>query len=213
MARKKKVAQPKYTTATAIAKIKSTNLRDMTLDELKAVGRPLMKTVRMRLRRLEDAGYKYSPAYRGYVEVLGMKASVAGKNRNKIMHEVYEAFNFLENANTSSVRGVKQYMARMTEILEFTPSPEQIESIFDIYHRLEKENPTAFMNYGYDQILKRVSRTARATEFDIDEAIMRIRSQLESTDHDETGTTIEWKKENVSDDDWNDVWGNGKSKL
>ena len=175
MARKKSV---KYTYAEAIEKIKSMGIRTLTLQELKEVGRPLMKVARERIRRLEKAGLR-SPAYIGYKEEKGMKTSVNFKDRNKVLSEVYNAYIFLEQSKTSTVREARAYKKRMEERLGKSLTDDETEAIWDVFHRIETDNPLMFQKFGYEQIIKLATNAAKNTDFDVDMAVEKLKEKVQ----------------------------------
>ena len=174
MARKNSV---KYTYAEAIEKIKSMGIRSLTLQELKEVGRPLMRVARERIRRLEKAGLR-SPAYIGYKEDLGMKTSVNFKDRNKVLSEVYNAYIFLEQSKTSTVREARAYKKRMEERLGTNLTDDQTEAIWDVFHRIEKTDPLMFQKFGYEQVIHMAVKSANEEDFDVDKATKRLLDEV-----------------------------------
>lgn len=174
MARKKSV---KYTYAEAIEKIKTMGIRSLTLQELKEVGRPLMRVARERIRRLEKAGLR-SPAYIGYKEDLGMKTSVNFKDRNKVLSEVYNAYIFLEQSKTSTVREARAYKKRMEERLGTNLTDDQTEAIWDVFHRIEKTDPLMFQKFGYEQVIHMAVNSANEEDFDVDKATKRLLDEV-----------------------------------
>lgn len=180
MARKKSV---KYTYAEAIEKIETMGIRNLTLQELKEVGRPLMRVARERIRRLEKAGLR-SPAYIGYKEDKEMKTSVNLKNRNKVLSEVYNAYIFLEKSKTSTVREARAYKKRMEELLGKNLTDDEIEAIWDVFHRIEKNDPLMFQKFGYEQVIKLASSSAKETDFDVDMAVEKLKEKVkENSEH------------------------------
>lgn len=174
MARKK---SRKYTYAEAIEKIKTMGIRSLTLQELKEVGRPLMRVARERIRRLEKAGLR-SPAYIGYKEDLGMKTSVNFKDRNKVLSEVYNAYIFLEQSKTSTVREARAYKKRMEERLGTNLTDNQTEAIWDVFHRIEKTDPLMFQKFGYEQVIHMAVKSANEEDFDVDKATKRLLEEV-----------------------------------
>lgn len=67
-----------------------------------------------RIERLEKNGLENSPAYQGYLKSGGGKFSVKGKDHNELQAEV-SRINKLIKANTSTVRGVNNYLKGMAK--------------------------------------------------------------------------------------------------
>lgn len=65
-----------------------------------------------RLKRLENAGLKDSPAYKKWLDEGGEKFAVRGKDYNQLQREMARMRNFI-NAETSTVRGVNSVLKTM----------------------------------------------------------------------------------------------------
>ena len=144
------MAKNKYTTREALDYITEHGIRNLTIPELKELGRPLMSTVRNRLRRLEKAGLQDTPAYIGYVVEQGAKASIKSNNVNVLKKEIFNAYKFLEKAKTSSVKQARIYLDKMSEVLQTdiqSIDRETRKDIFSIIHRLEEDAPQLFEKY------------------------------------------------------------------
>lgn len=146
-------------------------------EELKRVGLPIIREARKRIRLLEEEGLTDSPAYR-YIKSKNLPLSVAGKNINAIKHNVMEAFNFL-HTKTSVVEGAREYNEWLNEHLGTETTAEQREVIWDLVHRFEESHPGRFINFGYDEAIKKISKAAKTADFDADEAYKVFSEYLE----------------------------------
>ena len=163
----------------AVYHIGDKGIRNMGLKELKQVGLPIISEARARMRQLEANGLTDSPAYR-YMKDLGIKISTAGNDINAIKNNVREAYEFLHK-KTSTVEGAQAHTTWLNEHLGTETTQEQREKIFDLVHRFEKEHPQHFINYGYDEAIARIAKMTRATDFDVDEAYIRLSEHLKET--------------------------------
>lgn len=140
----------------AIYKIQTTNLAMLDRDELKQIGLPIIKEARRRMRELENSGLTDAPAYRYIIEELGGYPTTAGKDRNEILHNVKEATDFL-HAKTSITSNAQEYNIWLDEHLGMITTKEQREEIWDVVHRFENTHPQLFMNFGYDETIKKIA--------------------------------------------------------
>lgn len=144
------MAGNRFTTREALDYITEKGIRNLTVTELKELGRPLMSTVKSRLRRLEKAGLQDTPAYIGYVIEQGAKSSIKSNNVNVLKKEIFNAYKFLEQAKTSSVTQARQYLDKMGEVLQTdiqSIDTETRKDIFKIIHMLEEDSPQLFEKY------------------------------------------------------------------
>lgn len=144
-------------------------VRGFDLKELKRIGLPIIREVRKRIRELEKADLTDSPAYRAYVIEKKMKATIAGDNINKVKHELYEASEFIK-APTSTVEGTIRYNKWLDDHLGAETTKEERENIWDLVRRFESSHPERFINYGYDEAIKRIAKAAEMADYDIDKA-------------------------------------------
>lgn len=167
MARKPYV--PKKQLNRAIYLIGTHGVRGFDRNELKGIGLPIIREARKRIIELEKAGLTDAPAYQAYVVDKGMKATTAGKDLNKIRHEVFEAWQFLR-APTSTVEGAIDYNKWLDEHLGAETTKEQRDNIWDLVRRFERSHPERFINYGYDEAIKRIAKAAEMADYDIEKA-------------------------------------------
>ena len=192
------------TTAEALKLLETKPIKSFTLNELKQLGRPIVNTAKKRIRALEEKDMVYSPAYQGYVIRKGLTGSLAGKDINKIRHEVFEAMQFLK-AKTSTIKGVKTSDKLMASLLGKSVSDAEarklIWSAFDI---IEKENPQALQKFNYREVVERISETVSENPYltarDLVEPVME---RLGYVNYD--GVWIS-KEQYIEADDWNDIW-------
>lgn len=152
----------------ALNQIASKGVRTMSRDELKKVGLPVIREAKKRMRILEEEGLTDSPAYQ-YIKERNLQLTTGGKNLNAIRQNVMEAFNFL-HTKTSVEQGAREYADWLNEHLGAETTPEQREMIWDLVHRFEESHPGRFINYGYDEAIKRIAKSAQMSGFDIDKA-------------------------------------------
>lgn len=140
----------------AIHRIQTTNLGLLDRNELKMLANPIIREARKRMRELENAGLKDSPAYRFIKSELGGYPTAAGTDRNTILHNIREATDFL-HAKTSLVENAEEYNIWLDEHLGMDTTPEEREEIWDVVHRFETQHPQLFMNFGYDEAIKKIA--------------------------------------------------------
>lgn len=193
----------------ALFKVGQYGVRGMTRDELKQVGLPIIREAKKRVRELEKAGLTDSPAYRAYVIEKKMKISTAGKNINAIKNEVREAWAFL-NARTSTVEGASDYNRWLDDHLGARTTKEQRESIWDLVHRFEETHPGKFINYGYDEAIRKIAKAAELADYNIDKAY-NIFSQYLAGQRDIADMEIDAGKE--LDENGATPWFKGRSST
>ena len=167
MARKPYI--PKKQLNRAIYLVGTNGIKGFDRNELKQIGLPIIREARRRIRELERAGLTDSPAYQAYVVEKKMKATTAGKDLNTIRHEVFEAWKFLD-ASTSTVEGASDYNKWLDDHLGAETTKEQRTGIWDLVRRFESSHPERFINYGYDEAIKRIAKAAEMADYDIDKA-------------------------------------------
>lgn len=152
------------TTAEALKILEARPIRTFTLKELKELGRPIMSTVRKRVRNIEKKDMIYSPAYQSYIINKEMKASVAGKNLNKIRREIFEAITFL-NAKTSTIKGIREFDENASKIF---PNWNDISArdrgiVWSAFDIIKSEAPHIITKYTYQEVLTRISDELKNT--------------------------------------------------
>lgn len=164
------------TTAEALKILETRHIRTFTLKELKELGRPIMSTVRKRVRNIEKKNMEYSPAYQSYIVNKEMKASVAGKNLNKIRREIFEAVTFL-NAKTSTITGIKEFDINASKVFTDWRNISSYDRgiVWSAFHIIESEAPHIITKYTYQEVLTRISDELKNT------ASEDIRELAEST--------------------------------
>lgn len=139
-------------------------VRGFDITELKRIGKPIIREVKTRIRLLEESGLQdYSRAYR-YIKDNNIDVSLKGDNINKVKHELLEAYNFL-HTKTSTVEGTIKYREWLNETMGGDVTDENAKMIWQLVHLFEKTNPEKFINYGYDEAIKTISKVARKTEY------------------------------------------------
>lgn len=191
-------------TEEALKLLESKPIKSFTINELKKLGRPIVSTAKKRVRALEEKDMVYSPAYQGYVIRKGMTGSLAGKDINKIRHEVFEAIQFLK-AKTSTIKGVRTSDKLMASLLGKSVSDAEarklIWSAFDI---IEKENPQALQKFNYREVVERISETVSENPYlTARELVEPVMERLGYVNYD--GVWIS-KEQYIEADDWNDIW-------
>lgn len=149
-----------------------------------------------RLKRLEDAGLKDSPAYKKWVEDGGQRFGVRGKSHNQLQQEVARLNKFLDS-QTSTIRGVNSQlkdMAKNTGIKykDLTELRSKASKFFELSSKVEQYLRTVddmASAIGYQKIWEAVNQytdEARtdlsSSEFDIDKAIAEVTKALKVYD-------------------------------
>lgn len=147
-------------------------------EELKKVGRNLIREANKRVRALEQSGYTDMPSYRHFKNDVG-KWTVQKKNLNQIRHIVMQAYSFLL-AKTSTTEGAKQFLDTTTDKwIGRNTTREQREKIWDTFNRLEKSHPGIFTVEAYTsselmQDIYTISTVLDATDWDVDKALAML---------------------------------------
>lgn len=191
------------TTKQAMKILESRQIKTFSLKELKELGKPIMSTVRKRVRNIEKKNMEYSPAYQSYIVNKGMKASVAGTNLNKIRNELYEALSFL-NAKTSTIKGIIDFDKNASKI--FTDwrdiSAHERGVVWSAFGIIQNESPQLIMKYGYQEVLQKIADQLKYTgNEDIREL---VEETMRSYGYVRKGTT--WVSEDTDNEAY-DVWG------
>lgn len=127
-----------------------------------------------RLARLEQNDLKDSPAYRGYLESGGVRFSVRGKTHNELQKEVARLNAFI-NANTSTVRGVNNYLKEiaantgihyknLTELREKAPKFFELANKVEQYLRTVDDMASAI---GYQKIWTAINTYTQSNRIDL----------------------------------------------
>lgn len=192
------------TTAEALKLLETKSIKSFTINELKQIGRPIVNTAKKRVRALEEKDMVYSPAYQGYVIRKGMTGSLAGKDINKIRHEIYEAVQFLK-AKTSTIKGVKASDKLMASLLgKSITDAESRKLIWSAFDIIEKENPQALQKFNYREVVERISETVNENPYvTARELIEPVMEKLGYVNYD--GIWIS-KEQYIEADDWDDIW-------
>lgn len=192
------------TTAEAMAILQSKPLKKFTLAELKKLGRPIVSTAKKRVRAIEEKDLLYSPAYQGYIVRKGMTGSLAGKDINKIRHEIYEAMQFL-SAKTSAVKGIRESDKLLESIMgQNTYDLEARELIWSAFDIIDKENPQVLQKYNYREVVERISETVTdMPSLTARELVEPVMEKLGYIEYD--GVWIS-KEQYIEADDWDDIW-------
>lgn len=192
------------TTADALKLLETKPIKSFTINELKQIGRPIVNTAKKRVRALEEKDMVYSPAYQGYVIRKGMTGSLAGKDINKIRHEIYEAVQFLK-AKTSTITGVKTSDKLLTSLLgKSATDAEARKLIWSAFDIIEKENPQALQKFNYREVVERISETVNENPYiTARELIEPVMEKLGYVNYD--GIWIS-KEQYIEADEWDDIW-------
>lgn len=161
----------------AVKRVGEVGVSRMDRTELKQVGLPIIREARARIRQLEEHGLTDSPAYQ-YIKTQGLNISTAGKDINTIRTNVMQAYNFL-HTKTSTVEGASEYSRWLDEHIGADLATEEKEAIWDAVHRFEETHPQRFMNFGYDEMIKRISHMAKRVGYDADNIYAGLKELLE----------------------------------
>ena len=130
-----------------------------------------------RIKRLEEAGLKDSPAYQKLMENGGVRFSVKGKTHNQLQQEVSRLTNFI-NAQTSTIRGVNNNLkeiakntgVKFTTLKDLRQKSKQffaLASKVEQYLRTVKDMASAI---GYQKIWESINSYVKDSSISIDEA-------------------------------------------
>lgn len=171
--------------------IATQGLRKLNERELKSIGLPIIREVKLRMREIEKAGLEsYSRAYR-YMKDNNLKVSLAGDDNNAIKHELLEAFNFL-HTKTSTVEGTLDYKKWLTRTMDGEVADDEAKIIWKMVHLFEKEKPERFINFNYDEAIKIISKVSRDVNFNSGEIERRVREIFDNY-MDEPDIPMEWE--------------------
>ena len=149
----------------------------MSREELKQIGLPLIRETRKRIRLLEEAGLTDSPAYK-YITSKGIPTT-AGKNLNSIKASVKLAFDFL-HTKTSLVAGAIEFNEKLDYLLGADTTAEQRDIIWTVVGRFEESHTGRFINFNYNETIRKISKAAKLAEYDVDEATRIFTEYLEN---------------------------------
>ena len=147
--------------------IEKKGLRNMTIFELRSVGRPLMTKVRQRMKELRAENLQHTPAYQAYKK-LGMKTSTSAKKRQTLLTEVFNAYNFLM-AQTSTVYGAEKYMSNVEHLFGRKLTPKEAKKMFAVMDSLKSKNENLYEAFSSSQIANEVGWQAFRGSLSADE--------------------------------------------
>lgn len=147
--------------------------RGLTVEQLKDLGRPIIRAAQKRLRDLVKEGYTDSPAY-SYITRENINLSMAGNNAQHLKYVLREAYDFLLH-KTSTVKGTEEFIESTIE--RFTQAKlnkDEREAVWDFHKRLQSEHPGYFqVNYTSDQLNEDIYdwyTVLSKNDFDVDRA-------------------------------------------
>ena len=193
------------TTAQALKLLETKSLRNMSVKELKEIGKPIISTAKKRVRLIEKKDMLYSPAYQGYIVMKGMKGSLAGTNVNKLRHEIYEAVQFL-NAKTSTIKGIRESDKLMEEIMGKRSNDMEFRNlVWSALEIIRNEQPHVLQNYNYREVVERISEAAYEIPTENPrELIDSTMDKLGYANYD--GVWVTKEKYYRDKNDWDDIW-------
>ena len=163
----------------SLYRIRTTNLSHYDREQLKQIAKPVIREVNKRLRLLEDAGLTSSPAYRFLISELGKYPTVSGSDINTIRNNIRVASDFL-HTKTSLVENAKDYNRWLDEHLGVGLTEEEKVELWDVIHRFETTHPNLFINYGYDEAIRKISSAYHLTGKNMEQATATFYSYLEN---------------------------------
>lgn len=161
----------------ALHAVQTRGVRNMSREELKQIGLPLIRETRKRIRLLEEAGLTDSPAYK-YITSKGIPTT-SGKNLNSIKASVKLAFDFL-HTKTSLVQGAIEFNEKLDYLLGADTTAEQRDIIWTVVGRFEESHTGRFINFNYNETIRKISKAAKLAEYDVDEATRIFTEYLEN---------------------------------
>lgn len=193
------------TTKEALEVLETKSLRNLSIKELKEVGRPIVSTAKKRVRQIENKDMLYSPAYQGYIVMKGMKGSLAGNNVNKLRHEIYEAVMFLK-AKTSTIKGIKESDELMREMMGKRSNDIEFRNlVWSALEIIRNEQPHVLQNFNYREVVERISESAYEIPTETPrELIESTMDKLGYMNYD--GVWITKEKFYKEQGKWDDIW-------
>lgn len=172
--------------------IEKKGLSNMTAFELRSVGRPLMTKVKKWMRNLRNEKLQYTPAYQGYkAQNVRTTTNYADKERDKLLHEVYAAYNFL-NAQTSTVYGAEKYMRNVNALFGRELTPREARKFFAALDAIKEDRENLFEMFSSDELAKEVGFQAissKESAADIAERVINYFTiQKERIEHEKSDT-------------------------
>lgn len=186
----------------ALNKLASQRIGILSLPELKAVARPIIREAKLRMRELEKAGLEDTPAYQ-FIRRNSINLSAAGTDINQIRSNVMKAFDFLHTA-TSVVENASEYVKKIEEWFPGMDK-EGRKSVFDAIRRLEDLYPNRFTKPNYDSEYRKVGRIAKSIGLDSEAIIDAFTSMVKSEEEKALEEARELTKEGRS------LWRDGNS--
>lgn len=147
----------------SIYQIQTRNLSTMTLSEIKKIGNSIIREANLRMKELESANLKSSPAYQ-YIKTHTGKSrfSLAGDDRPRILNQLRYAVDFL-HTKTSVVSGAAEYGTWLDRHIGVNLDEDEKVELWEIIHAFENTNPERFVNYGYDVTIRQISTAYNLT--------------------------------------------------
>ena len=159
--------------------IASNGIRGLTKEQLKQVGLPIIREAKRRMRDLKANDLTMTSAYK-YVETNDLRFTTATQDLNELRKNIKGAFDFL-HAKTSLVENAKEQKQWIISHLGEDLSDEKTEAIFDLVHRFENLAPGKFMDYGYDEQIKKIADVTREQGFDVEKAYSELEKYYSMT--------------------------------
>lgn len=162
--------------------------KEKKLREYRKEASRLASMANKRIKRLEGAGLKDSPAYKKWLADGGEKFSVKGKDHNELQREVARMRQFI-NSQTSTIRGVNTVlkdMAKNTGIRykNLTELREKAITFFELASKVEQYLRTVddmASSIGYQKIWEAVNKYIQnerkdlaSADVDIDKMVKEI---------------------------------------
>lgn len=145
-----------------------------------------------RLKRLEEGGYKDSPAYSKWLSEGGVKFGVRGKSHNELQKEVSRMKKFIDS-ETSTIRGINRTlkdMAKNTGIKykNLKELQKKASKFFELASKVEQYLRTVddmASAIGYQKIWNAINKYTKeelinlsSSETDVDSLVKRVTDAL-----------------------------------
>lgn len=180
----------KKVTTQDIINMSPKQLRELPLATLKKYASQVGSTVNKRVDRLDKKSIIYTPA-KSNLDKSGGKISIAGKNKNQILGEIWRSREFL-NSKTSTLSGAKKFVEYASEKVGGKLTEENAQKFWETYRKIEEMYSKEIIkhHYGSDELQSYLrNEVVEKPDSSIDELIETVSEEFENsyneTDFDE----------------------------
>lgn len=141
------------------------------------------KRANERLRRLEKAGLDVVSVEYGLVRAGGRRGQgkISGRkqSRSAMIRELMRAQGILR-AETSTVRGARQFKKGVEERLGVTLSNEQFRELFSQYDEFKNTNYAWFAQYGSERLQRLIASEIKTGDISIDDLLSAVKADYKN---------------------------------